>query len=345
MVWSDKKVGVIGGGGFLGREIIRQLLELGCRGISSFGRSEQPELEQAGISVTCGDIRSKSDVNEFVRGNDIIFLTAAKAGIWGRKSDFYSINYDGALNVRDACLENGVNILVYTSSPSVAYSALENVENMSETGTYPEKYLGYYPASKSLAEQALLRSVSDTLRITALRPHLIWGKGDPHLVPKIIEAAKSGRLKIVGDGKSIVDMTHVKNAAGAHICAAERLHSEDGYKKVSGRAYFISDNSPVKLWDWINSLLNSCGIPELTETVSFRKAYYIGAVLEGIYRVLNIKSDPPMTRFAAGQLSHSHYFNISAAENDLGYRPTADTEKELELLIDSIKQGIPGRTG
>jgi nucleoside-diphosphate-sugar epimerase len=168
----------------------------------------------------------------------------------------------------------------------------------------------------------------------SLRPHLIWGVGDNHLLPRIVARAASGSLKRVGDGLNVVDMTHVDNAVQAHICAAEAL---SGDSSLSGKVYFITDGNPVNLWEWVDNFISRMSLPPISGSVSFRTAYAVGAVLEFLFSICGIKSEPPMTRFVAAELAHSHYFDISAAKNDLGYAPSVDTDKALDEAVEWLR--------
>ena len=338
MNWEDKRVIVFGGGGFLGSYIIDQLLSLGCGSISSFSRSDQPELRAKGVVVVQGDIRDPNSVKLACENCDVVFLTAAKAGVWGSWKDYYDINVIGARNVINSCLENNIRSLVYTSSPSVAYSAEVDVIDMNEQNPYPVNYLAHYPKSKAIAEQDVLSANCDKLKTVAIRPHLIWGPRDPHLIPRVIQAARSGKLRIVGNGDNIVDMTYVVNAAAAHISAAEVLCDQDKCAQAEGKAYFISDDSPVNLWNWTNNLLDKCGVEKLSKKISYNKAFKIGRFLELVYKMLPFLGEPPMTRFIAGQFSHSHWFDISAAKNDLGYKIVITPEEGLEKLLQTIEK-------
>ena len=64
---------------------------------------------------------------------------------------------------------------------------------------------------------------TDGLATVALRPHLIWGPRDNHLIPRLVARATAGKLKRVGRGNNIISMSYVENAAHAHLLAADRL--------------------------------------------------------------------------------------------------------------------------
>ena len=207
---------------------------------------------------------------------------------------------------------------------------------ISEEVPYPKTWLCHYPHSKALAEQEVLAAnVDGQLATCALRPHLIWGEDDPHLIPRLIARGRTRKLRIIGNGNNRIDMVHVENAAHAHLCALTALQVTP---KSRGRAYWISQQTPVNCWEWINEILGFAGVEPITKRIGFRTAYRVGAILEYMYKSLGIKSEPRMTRFLALQLSADHYFDNTLAQNVLGYRPilsTADALAKLKTALSS----------
>lgn len=322
-----KHVLVTGGGGFLGAVLVRQLLEKGYA-VRGFSRNRYPALEERGATWSVGDLRNRDDVQAACEGMDTVFHTAALPGVWGSWETYHGINTLGTQHVLNACRRQGVQRLVYTSSPSVTFDGGDQ-EGVDESVGYPTKFLAHYPHSKALAEQLVLAANDDNLATCALRPHLIWGPGDPHLIPRIIDRARSGRLRRVGNGENLVDICYVDNAADAHRQAATELTGE---AKCAGKAYFISQGEPVNCWQWIDEVLELAGEPPLEKSVSYRAAYTLGGLLEFVYRVTGRASEPPMTRFVAAQLATSHYFDISAAQRDFGYQARVSTEEGMRRL-------------
>ncbi|MCF6176818.1 MAG: NAD-dependent epimerase/dehydratase family protein [Victivallaceae bacterium] len=333
MDWTKEQVIVYGGGGFLGRYIVEHLLTLNCDRIKTFNRSAAPELAAMGVETISGDLREPLAVINAASKCTTVFHTAAKAGVWGRYKDYYDINVRGTENILAACRTHDIKTLIYTSSPSVAYPPTCDIENINEDEPYPEKYLACYPETKAIAEKKVIGEPNKDLSCVVLRPHLLWGPRDPHLLPRVIDAARRKRLAIIGDGLNRVDMTYIDNAAHAHILAAEYLKCQ---KKCVRRRYFISDDSPVVLWEWVNNLLKKLDIPPVTRTISYRKAMSIARILEIVYKLLPL-GEPPITRFAAGQLAHSHYFDISAAKNDLGYMPVVDYDEAMKATLEWLR--------
>ncbi len=322
---------VTGGGGFLGRYIVEQLVARGDR-VWSFGRNIYPGLTELGVEQIQGDLRNQGDVLQACQGIDSVFHVAAVAGISVQPEDFFAINTGGTKNILAACLQQNVQTLVYTSSPSVTFSGVPQLGS-DESEPYPKKWLAHYPHSKALAEQAVLAANNEQgLKTCALRPHLIWGVRDQHLIPRLIARARSKKLRIVGEGSNQIDTIYVENAADAHLLAADALRSEVTSSKVAGKAYFLSQDEPVNCWDWINALLELAGEPPVTKKISYHAAATLGGMMETWYQVFGLKSEPRMTRFLAAQLAMSHWFDISAAKRDFGYHPRISTAEGMQKM-------------
>ena len=232
------------------------------------------------------------------------------------------------------CLAHGVSRLVFTSSPSVTFDGAAQ-SGVNEAAPYAQRWLCHYPHSKALAEQHVLQTNGvGGLLTCALRPHLIWGPGDRHLIPKLIQRRRTNRLWRVGDGTNLIDMIYVENAAAAHLRAAECLVSGS---PVPGHAYFISQGEPVRCWEWIDQILLLAGLEPTPKSMSFRTASLFGAVLECLWRVMPLPDEPPMTRFLAAQLGTSHYFDISRAQRDFGYVAEISTAEGMRRLATDLR--------
>lgn len=314
------KVLVTGGGGFLGKALCAQLKARGYA-VRSFSRHRYPALDALEVEQVQGDLASFSDVVTASKGVDAIFHVAAKAGAWGRFDEYFDANVRGTWNVIAACHMNTIRTLIHTSTPSVAHRGTQPVTGGNEQTAPPaEHYKAWYPATKRVAEEHVLAANGQQLATVALRPRLIWGPGDNHLLPRLVERAHAGKLKLVGDGANLADTTYIDNAVQAHLDAFDALH-ESPQATCAGKAYFISNGEPKPIGDIVNSLLRTAGAPTVTDLVPFRVAYYAGAAMELMYSVLPLKGEPLMTRFLAEQLSTPHYYDISAAKQDFGYQP------------------------
>lgn len=325
------KVLITGGGGFLGGAIARLLAARGAE-LTSFSRRRHGFLDALGVAQIQGDIADPGAVADACAGKALVFHSAAKPPPWGRYADYHRTNVTGTQNVLDACRRHGIEGLVHTSTPSVVFSGTD-LEGVDESIPYPSRCMGHYPQTKALAER-LVRRAADVDRLPAviLRPHDIWGPGDPHFVPRII--ARAGRLKRIGSGRNLVDTTYIDNAAAAHVLAAERLLAD---KSLAGRVYFISQGEPVPAWEMIDAILDAAGLGPVKGAIPYPLAWTAGAVCEGVWRALRLRGEPPMTRFVANALATAHWFDIGAAKRDLGYFPEVSTEEGLRRLAEWLR--------
>ena len=328
------KVLVTGGGGFLGGAIVRMLRQRGDQ-VCSFSRGDYGELSALGVEQFRGHLEDRDAVVRAATGCDLIFHVAAKAGIWGSYQEFYRANVTGTANVIAACHHHSISRLVYTSSPSVVFDGAD-IEGGTEALPYPSRYEAHYPHTKAIAEQMVCGANSPTLAVTSLRPHLSWGPGDNHLVPRILAKGSKGKLRRIGNRPNLVDTVYVDNAAQAHIQAADRLFPGSA---VAGNCYFISNNEPLPLWEMVNRILATADIPPVTGTISPSLAYGIGIVCEGIWKLFMRGGEPPMTRFVAHELSTAHWFDTTAARTDFGYEPTISIAEGLLRLQTWLHSG------
>jgi nucleoside-diphosphate-sugar epimerase len=323
---------VTGGGGFVGLALVKALRAMHIK-VSVVGRHRYLEVEDAGGVCLVGDIRDAMFVQGAFSGADTVFHVAAKAGVWGSWDDYFGINVTGTENVIAACRYNHINKLIYTSTPSVVFNR-GHLCGVDETTPYATEVLCHYARSKIMAEILVLEANDLLLSTTALRPHLVWGPGDPNLIPRLLERARKKQLKIVGDGKNMVDISYIDNVVDAHITAAINLEL---YGTAAGEAFFISQGEPVKLWGWINDLLIALNRPLIARSISFQTAFRVGNILEHLYTFFRIKNEPKMTRFVAEQMAKSHWFSIKKAQDILKWQPQVSTSAGITRLVEWIR--------
>lgn len=327
-----KRVFVTGAGGFLGKALCRFLRSADIE-VIGYARGNYPDLEDMGVHLIKGDIADKKSLLAAMHGCDLVFHVASKAGVWGNKDAYFLPNVSGTENIICACQSLNIQRLVYTSTPSVTFSGVDE-NGIDETQPYAQQYLNFYGLSKALAEKKVLAANSDSLKTVALRPHLIWGPGDAHLVPRVIARAEAGKLKLVGKTDKLVDTIYIDNAVYAHLLAAVKLN--DNAPACAGKAYFLSNDQPILMADMLNKILACKGLKPVTKRVPASLAYAVGVLLEWLYWGLRKDSEPLMTRFVARQLSTSHYFDISAAKKDLQYQPLVNIDQGMAKLQASL---------
>ncbi|MBX7103523.1 MAG: NAD-dependent epimerase/dehydratase family protein [Gemmataceae bacterium] len=327
---------VTGGGGFLGGAVVRMLLDRGAT-VRSFSRGSYPVLDRWGVEQFHGDLGDAAAVARAVRGCDIVYHVAAKAGSWGPYREYFRANVLGTRHVIAACRAAGVARLVFTSSPSVVHAG-GDLEGVDETVPIARHFEANYPRTKAQAECEALAANGPDLSVVALRPHLVWGPGDNHLVPRLIARARAGKFRFVGDGRQRVDVTYVDNAARAHLLAGDRLAPGS---PVAGRAYFISQGEPVEIKEFINRILAVAGLPPIERHISRRAAMAVASVLEWGHAVFRPDVEPRLTRFLVSQFATSHWYDVSAARRDFGYSAEVSTAEGLVRLGKWLKDSPP----
>lgn len=330
---------VTGAGGFIGGVITRMLRARGDE-VRTVARNDYPALTSLGCTHVKGDLSDAAIARQAVEGVEAIIHVAAKAGVWGKATDYEASNVTATQQLLDVAAQQGVKRFVFTSSPSVTFDGGDAV-HADESLPYPANHLAHYPRTKAEAERRVLAANGKNGLVTcALRPHLVYGPGDPHLLPRLVKRARSGRLAWIGGGNQ-VDVTYVDNAAHAHLLALDALAAPA--PKLAGKAYFISQGTPVKPDVWVGEILAGLGLPPVTRRVKLKVAYAAGAVLEAVWSLFGLAGEPMMTRFVAAQLGTSHHYDLTAARADFGYQllvSDADARRRtIEWLREELAAG------
>ncbi|MCU0461426.1 MAG: NAD-dependent epimerase/dehydratase family protein [Bacteroidales bacterium] len=322
---------VTGGGGFIGSALVHELVKRGFV-VTSFSRNDYPALRDIGVNIKTGDLSDPDSVQKACMGMDIVFHVAAKAGISGNYIDYYKTNVKGTGNIIHACKMNNIKYLIYTSSASVVFDG-KKIEGSDESLPYPVKPVSHYTATKALAEKLILQVNSPDFRTIALRPHIVYGPGDNHLFPRVLSRAKNGRLRRIGNGKNIIDVSYIDNVVSAHINAAEAIIKNS---EASGKTYFITNGEPVLLWDFLNTMLDFSGHGPIRKSVPSWLAFAISALSETTHKIFFRSGEPFLTRFLVSELTRSHWFNISKARRSLNYNPEISNIEGLKKMAEHI---------
>ena len=310
--------------------------------LSTLHRRDAPALRAQGVRVLQGDLADRETVHAAAQGCELVFHVAAKVGVVGHYEEYYRANVIGTQNVLSACGRHRVRALIYTSSPSVVFAGRDQENHSESSATYPERFYNAYQKTKAMAEKQVLQANGEgSLATLALRPHLIWGEGDPHLVARIVERGRRGAVRLVSGSRKKVDATHVDNAVQAHLAAADSLHHPEA--ACAGRAYFIADGAALPLCDLLNHILQAAGLPAARRSIPAPLAWCMGAVAEAAHRCGVYPGEPPLTRFVARQLATAHWYDLSAAQRDLGYKPVTTMEEGMARLRVVLRQDADRR--
>jgi len=323
---------VTGGGGFLGRHIVKQLLARGDE-VTVFSRGAYPNLEAMGATVIRGDLQDRESVNRACVGMDAVFHVAAKVDAWGPWEPFYQTNVVGTQNVIDACRKQGVHKLIFTSTPSVIANG-KSRSGVDESIPYPTHFEAHYPHTKAIAEQMVTDANGPDLLTVSLRPHIIFGPDDTQLFPRVLARARAGRMIQIGGGHNKVDLTYIDDAARAHLLAADALAEGS---PVVGSIYFISQDDPANLWSWVNNLLTQLDIPPIKRRISLPVALALAHIIEFVFRTFRLKGEPQLVPYVVNEMALDHYFDISRAKQDFGYEPQVSMEEAMRRTVEYFR--------
>jgi len=325
------RVLVTGGGGFVGSALAKELVKQGYF-VNSFSRGDYPELRKWGIKTIRGDLANKQEVFDAVAGHSIVIHTAALAGFWGKAEKYQQANVVGTHNVIDACLHSGTDRLIYTGTASVVFDG-RDILNGRQDMPYSRKPLNPYCKTKAIAEQMVLRANGPSLKTISLRPHLVFGPGDNHIIPRLIDRARKGKIMMIGGGDNRVDMVYIDNLVDAHILAINALIDNP---LCCGKAYFITNGEPVNVWQFIGKILKGAGLPPVHRNVTVATALFAARFISSIHKLLPFLGEPSFTPFLVKELATNHWFDPEPAKRDLNYRPTISMKDGLERLIEIL---------
>jgi nucleoside-diphosphate-sugar epimerase len=317
------RVLVTGASGFLGRAVAAELQAAGHR-VRTLQRSPS---RVPGADDHLGSVTDDTDVARAVEGMDAVVHLAAKVSLAGDAAAFDAVNVGGTRRLLAEAERTGMPRLVHVSSPSVAHSGASIVGDDARPAD-PVHASGDYARTKALAELLALAADSPTLRVVAVRPHLVWGPGDTQLVARIVERARRGRLPVLGSGAALVDSTYVDNAASAIAAALERAD------RVHGNAYVITNGEPRPVAELMAGICSAAGVATPDWHVPAAVARGAGSLVEALWRVRPGRDEPPMTRFLAEQLSTAHWFDQRRTRADLGWTPAVGLDEGLARLAE-----------
>ncbi|MCC2670442.1 MAG: NAD-dependent epimerase/dehydratase family protein [Armatimonadetes bacterium] len=326
------KVLVTGGTGFLGGCVVRALLARGDT-VRVLGRNPAAcaALEQLGVEVRRGDLREQTVVVDACQGMDAVCHAGAFSAPWGEPAEFLASNVRGTEHVLKGCSTHGVWRLVHISSPSVTFHGQDQV-NATEAVPRLGSSLSVYSTTKKLAEGLVQQAIDAGQEAVILRPKAIFGPGDTSLVPRLLAAARRGRLPQIGDGTNQVDLTYVENVAQAVLLALEPAIP-------AGGTYTITNGESVLLWEVVRRILAHVGLSTRLRRISLGQALLIAQLMETASAFT--RKEPLLTRYTVTILARTQTYDISAARRDLGYVPAVPLEEGIRRTLAALKTEAP----
>ncbi|MBK7233912.1 MAG: NAD-dependent epimerase/dehydratase family protein [Saprospiraceae bacterium] len=321
-----------GATGFLGYRTLERLVELPyVHQVKASGRtlSKDRLVEHPKVKYLLGNLENEQWVNNLVKGVDLIINAAALSAPWGKRQDFINANLNTQLNLINAAKANSVSRFIYISSPSIYFEPKDKL-GIKESDLLPSQFINEYARTKFEAEQMLIKKFNHYI---ILRPRALIGRGDHIILPRLIKAFDTGRLRIIGNGQNIVDLTSVSNVADAII--QSMTVGQLGLNQV----YNISNGDPVFLWPQIAQILKALGKNLSDRRLSIWMASTVAFLLE-LKSEFTDYSEPTLTRYSVGTLAHSFTMDISKAKELLGYSPHQTIENSILEFVNWYKYEV-----
>jgi nucleoside-diphosphate-sugar epimerase len=321
------RVFVTGGSGFVGSKVAQMLLSENYE-VTLLARKPIPKLQNLGAKLILGDVCDFYSLKSATRDVDAVIHCAAKAGIWGPERDFLKINYEGTKKLVHASEMNNVKYFIYTSTSGVVYNGKDLI-NVDETTPYLESSISSYGTSKMLAEKFVLSHNKETFKTLSLRPHIVWGPGDPHFLPRIFALRKANKIRTLKGGPYLFDSIYIDNIAECHVHALKKL---DEGAKIAGEAFFVTQNEPLDSRDFVNMLLECGNLPPVKPSINPNLCLFMAHIVESLWKLFRVKSEPPITVYVAKQFMTNYYFNLYKTTNLLGFTPKISLTEGFKRL-------------
>lgn len=318
---------VTGATGFLGQYVVERLARLGFQ-VTATGRNQTigQQLEENNISFIPADLRDKKTMIALCRNQELVFHCGALSSPWGKKQDFYQVNYLGTKHVIEGCQQHKVQRLIYVSSPSI-YNQRKDQLGLNEQSPLPKKKINHYAQTKWLAEQAIDQAYNEGLAVITLRPRGIFGPKDPTIFPRLLNVYQRGAIPLFNEGTNIIDLTYVENVVDALILC---ITAPTG---CLGKKYNITNDDPRSFMDLLQLLFTELQMPLKTKKIPFPIAYMVARLMETSYKLFAPAKEPPLTRYTISVIGMSQTFDISRAKKELGYQPKVGIEEGIKRFV------------
>jgi nucleoside-diphosphate-sugar epimerase len=318
------KILVTGATGFLGSRTIEKFAAYPeVEKIIAAGRTIKSvhEVKHPKIEYHLGDLTDEKYVESIVQGVDKVVNCAALSSPFGEYETFKKANVDTQALLIKMCQRFDIQRYIYISTPGI-YNAYRDRYNIKEGDPLPKTLINDYAVTKLAAEKLLDNA---NLSHVIIRPRALIGRGDTVIMPRLIRALEAGRLRIIGDGETVMDMTAVSNVADAIWLG---LTTDE---VNCGEAYNITNGEPVKLWDEMRYVLDGLNLEFPQKKLSYKAAMRIAGTMEFFAKFT--KKEPTLMRYSVSTLANSLTLDISKAKEKLGYEPKMTTKEAVDEFL------------
>lgn len=318
---------VTGATGFLGSRLVEHLLnDNAISSILATGRNLKSHINITSdkLSYKLGDLSDFDFVKSlFETKIDVVVNCASLSSPWGSYDEFYKANCLTQSNLIQLSKAAEVKRFIYISSPSIYFNFKDKIA-ITEKDPIAETMVNSYAKTKVESEEMINQS---GLSFVILRPRALIGRGDTVIMPRLIRSCKERKLRIIGDGKNIVDLTPVSNMVEAIRLA---IYADE---VKANQAYNISNGEPVNLWDSINYVLTELNLQTIVNRLPYKLSIFLAYMMELKARLFASKTEPVLTRYSVAVLAKSFTFNINKAKTNLAFQPKQSTKDAIDEFV------------
>ncbi len=311
-----------GASGFVGGAIAREL----SKRHQIFAMSRSEKSDQAIQAMGATPVRSELGAvrPEQLAEIDAVIHCAAYVNQWGKREDFMRVTVEGTRQILEAARSAGVKRFIHMGTEAALFAGQPMID-IDESYPYPKKHRYLYPESKAAAEQLVLNAnVPGEFETLSLRPRLVWGPGDKTVLPEVLAMIERGAFMWMDQGRHRTSTVHIAN-----LVAATELALTKGR---GGNAYFVTDDETTSFREFLTALVGTRGVTPPNKSIPGGIARALSILVESVWKLLGIKSEPPLTRFAAAIMSAECTIRIDRAKAELDYKPIVSVRQGLKDL-------------
>ncbi len=318
-----KTVFVTGGSGFVGQNLIPMLIEQGYQ-VKALARSTQAiqKVETLGATAVQGDLNDAKALTFGIKDCSTVFHLAASVDFFASDKELKKLHVEATELILSIAKNGNVQKFVYLSAASVIMNG-KPIANADETFV-SDNIVDGYSRTKLQAEKLVLQANTKSFQTIAVRPPMIWGKGDPNTLVGVIDAVKKGRMQFIDGGKHRFVTCHVLNVCHALILADKA--------EQSGKAYFITDGETPVFKDFIKKYVGTQGVAVPDKAVSLAMAKRVASVMEFVWRTFRLKGHPPLYKGFVNILGLEFITSDKKARMELSYKTFVTIEQGLNLM-------------
>ena len=328
---------ITGATGMVGQNLARRAVQEGYR-VRAFVRksADTRMLEELGIECAVGDLLDPDSFPAAVSDMEIIVHAAARVGDWGRVEEYRAVNVHALDQFLQAVRRAG-SLKRWVQISSLGVYPASHHQGLDEST--PPNLNGFDGYTRTKAEaDILLRQHMDEYGLPAvmLRPGFMYGIGDRHVVPRVVETLRTGSMRIIGDGNMLLDNTYVGHLVDAILLAAKK-------EGITGEAFNIRDRRLVTRNEFIGAIAAHLNVPMPRRVPLWFAKAAVGPI-EGFARLFRFQRAPLLTHARMKFMAINLDYSIDKAGPALGFQPRFDFQEKIQEALDALDAATSRQT-